>query len=219
MQIDLYNISGDKVGKIEVSDDVFGIAVNEAVVHQAYTRQMANKRQGTASTKTRGEVSRSSRKLYAQKGTGRARRGAADSPVLVGGGIAFGPHPRSYRQAMPKKMRRLAIKSVLSDKVNNGLLKIVDSFDLEQPKTRDMFKILIALGIDTTALLATTASDTNLVVASRNLTGVKTLPARLLNVTDMLSHRMLVMSRDAVTVVEELWGQKSEDKISQNMDR
>jgi large subunit ribosomal protein L4 len=214
MQLDLYNISGDKVGKVEVRDDVFGVTVNEPVVHQALTRQMANKRLGTASTKTRGEVKRSSRKLYAQKHTGRARRGAADSPVLVGGGIAFGPHPRSYHQAIPKKMRKLAIKSVLSDKVNNGLLKIVDSFNLEQPKTREMFNLLLALGIDTTALFATTVGDTNLVVATKNLTGVKTLPAKLLNVADMLSYRMLVMSRDAVMVAEELWGQKSAEKIS-----
>jgi large subunit ribosomal protein L4 len=215
MQLDLFNIRGEIVGGIEVSDEVFGIKANEAVVHQALLRQLANHRQGTADTKTRGEVHRSSRKLYAQKHTGRARRGAADSPLLVGGGITFGPHPRSYRQDMPKKMRRLAIKSALSDKAQAGLLKIVDTMEEIEPKTKDVYNVLLAMGIDTTVLIATTPDDANVVVASRNLTGVKTLPANLLNVVDVLSHKTLLMTKQAVAVIEGVWGKKSSEESAE----
>jgi large subunit ribosomal protein L4 len=212
MQLDLFNIRGEIVGGIEVSDEVFGIKANEPVVHQALLRQLANKRLGTADTQTRGDVHRSSRKLYAQKHTGRARRGAADSPLLVGGGITFGPHPRSYRQDMPKKMRRLAIKSALSDKAQAGLLKIVDTMGEIEPKTKDVYNALLAMGIDTTVLIATTPDDANVVVASRNLTGVKTLPANLLNVVDVLSHKTLLMTKQALTVIEQVWGTGSSEE-------
>ncbi len=210
MQLDLFNIRGDIVGGVEVSDDIFGVKPNEAVVHQAMLRQLANKRLGTVDTQTRGDVKRSSRKLYAQKHTGRARRGAADSPVLVGGGITFGPHPRSYRQALPKKMKKLAIKSVLSDKVQAGQLKVIDSLSDIEPKTKEMYNALLALGIDTTVLIATTPDDANAVVASKNLSGVKTLPAGLINVVDMLSYKTLLMTKQALSVIEETWGNKQE---------
>ncbi len=208
MQLDVFNTKGEKVSKIKLRDDVFAVPANEAVVHQALVAQLANNRQGTVDTQTRGEVKRSSRKLHAQKHTGRARRGAADSPLLVGGGITFGPHPRSFRQQLPKKMRRLAIKSCLSDKAGAGQLTIVDKFGVEQPRTKDVEGILIALGIGTKVLIATNKGDENLIISARNLEGVKTVPVVQLNVADLLSYKTLLMSTDSVKVIEQLWGDK-----------
>lgn len=211
MQLDIYNKKGIKSGKIDVSDDIFAIKPNEAVVHQTLVMQQANKRLGTASTKTRGEVNYSSKKLHAQKHTGRARRGAADSPMLVGGGTTFGPRPRSYRKNMPKKMRRLAIKSVLSDKLASGRLKVIDKFEFKLPRTAELQDILVALGIGSTVLIATVNGQENLILSAMNLPGVKTLPARLLNVDDMLSCRELLMTEEAVKVIEEVWSKKASD--------
>jgi len=212
VQLDVYDIKGSKVKTINLKDDVFTVPANESLVHQAMVMQRANKRLGTASTKTRAVVKRSSKKLYAQKHTGRARRGAAESPVMVGGGVAFGPHPRSYRQAMPKKMKKLAIKCVLSNKAGSGQLKIVDKFDLKQPRTRDLLDALIALGIDSTVLIATTGKDETLIKSAMNLAGVETISANLLNVLDMLSYKTLLMSEEAVKIVEETWGKKAAEK-------
>jgi large subunit ribosomal protein L4 len=209
VQLDLYNSKGEITGKVDVSDDIFAVPVNEAVVHQALVRQLANRRLGTASTKTRSYVKRSSRKLYAQKHTGRARKGSADSPVLVGGGITFGPHPRSYRQDMPKKMRRLAIKSCLSDKAGSGLIKIIDKFDLDKPDTKYVENMLVSLGIATTALIATTDKDGSIIISSRNLPGVRTVSARLINTADLLSYKTLLLSKEAVNIIEGLWGSKA----------
>lgn len=214
VQLKVYNTAGQVVGEIEVRDDVFNQPFNEAVVHQVLVAQLANRRQGTADTKTRGEVSASGRKLYPQKHTGRARRGDAGSPILVGGGVVFGPHPRSYRQDVPKKMRRLALKCVLSDKANNGRLIVVDRLELTSPKTREMANILAALKIDGSAIIATSHVDDMVVKSARNLPAIKTMPASLLNVADLLSYRYLVMPVDAVRVVEDLWGVKSAAKTA-----
>lgn len=213
MQVQVYNIKGEAVKQIDVRDDVFGVAFNEAVVHQAMVRQLANRRQGTADTKTRGEVSRSTKKVYSQKSTGRARRGDAKSPLLKGGGVAFGPHPRSYRQDMPKKMRRLALRCLLSAKLQSGDLKVVDKFAFDAPKTKDIFDMLVALGIADSALIATDEDRDMLVRSARNLAGVKTVPANLLNVTDLLSSRTLIMSTDGVRTAEQLWGQQTNSKV------
>jgi len=207
-------MKGEKASSIDISDDVFGVPFNEAVVHQALVMQLANRRQGTADTKRRGEVRGSGRKLFAQKHTGRARRGDIRSPMLKGGGVAFGPHPRSYRQAMPKKMRRLAIKCVLSAKARDGEIKILDKLELPEPRTREMLGILIALGVGTSALITSMGADANMILASGNLEGVKTIPANLLNVADLLSYRTLIMTEDAVRKVEELWGQKPVKKVA-----
>ena len=212
VQVQVYTIKGEAVSQMDVRDDVFGIAFNEAVVHQAIVRQLANNRQGTADTKTRGEVSRSTKKLYAQKHTGRARRGDAKSPLLKGGGVVFGPHPRDYRQAMPKKMRRLALRCLLSAKAKSGEMKVVDQFSFEQPKTKDIFDMLVALGIADSALIATDDNREMLVKSARNLAGVKTVPAHMLSVTDLLSYRTIILSTDGVKKIEELWGQKSKSK-------
>lgn len=206
MQVPVYNSEGKVVSQIDVDDTVFGVKPNEAVVHQALVRQRANARQGTADTKTRREVSGSSRKLYRQKHTGMARAGTRRSPLRRGGGIVFGPHPRSYRQAMPKKMRRLALRSILSARLADNELKVVDSFGLEQAKTKQMERVLQALGVVSSALLVTGSVDMNVVKSARNIDGVKTLPADMLNVVDLLSHNMLLMTVDAVRRVEAVWG-------------
>ena len=206
MEVPVYSLTREVVKHIEISDDVFGVPFNQAVVHQAMVRQRANARQGTASTKTRGEVSGSTRKLYAQKHTGHARAGSIRSPLRRGGGIIFGPKPRSYRQAMPKKMRQLALRCVLSAKAGDGELMILEQLKLDEPKTKEMVRILVALGVDSSALIATSEPEENVVKSARNLPGVKTIPASLLNVIDILSYKMLLMTEAAVRKVEQLWG-------------
>ena len=209
MQAPVYNLAGEVVTNIEISDKVFGVPFNEALVHQSVLRQQANARQGNASTKTRGNVSGSTKKLYAQKGTGSARAGSIKSPLRRGGGIVFGPHPRDYHQAMPKNMRRLALRCVLSAKLEDGELKILESLKLDEIKTKKMAAILDAMKVDATTLVVTSAADVNLVKSARNLPGIKTLPANLLNVVDIISHRTLLMEVDAVRKAEQLWGESS----------
>jgi large subunit ribosomal protein L4 len=206
VQISVYDNAGQEIDKIEVDATVFGIEPNEAVVHQALVRQRANARLGTADTKTRREVSGSSRKLYKQKHTGMARAGNKRSPLRRGGGVIFGPHPRSYRQTMPKKMRRLAIRSILSAKVSGEELKVIDTFGLEEPKTKQMAQVLQALGIESSALLVTADLDTTVFRSARNIAMVKTLPASMLNVVDLISHNTLLMTVDAVRRVESMLG-------------
>ncbi len=206
MQAPVHNLAGEVVDNIEISESVFDVPFNEAVVHQAYVRQRANARQGTASTKTRGQVAGSSRKLFRQKGTGNARAGSVKSPLRRGGGITFGPHPRSYRQAMPKKMRRLALRCALSAKLRDGEMTFVEPFEFDEPKTSRMAGILAALQVDRSALVVTGEAKTNVAKSARNLPGVMTRPASVLNVVDILSSRMLVMEVAAVRKAEELWG-------------
>lgn len=207
MDVPVYSLTGEVVKHIEISDEVFAVPFNQAVVHQATVRQQADARQGTASTKTRGEVSGSTRKLFRQKGTGHARAGSIKSPLRRGGGIIFGPKPRSYQQAMPKKMRRLALRCVLSAKASDGELRVLEQLKLDQPKTKDMVRILEALGVDSSALIATDEPENNVVKSARNLIGIKTIPANLLNVVDILSYKMLLMTEAAVRKAEQLWGQ------------
>jgi large subunit ribosomal protein L4 len=202
----VYSLNGEVVEQIELSEAIFAIPFNETVVHQAMVRQLANERQGTASTKTRGEVSGSTRKLYAQKHTGRARRGDIKSPLLRGGGVVFGPKPRSYRQSMPKKMRRLALKCLLSAKIRDGNVKLVQELDFKEPKTKDMINVLSSLGIDCSALIVTAQSVPNVTKSAANLTEVKVVPSALINVLDLLSYEMLVATVPAVRNIEEIWG-------------
>jgi large subunit ribosomal protein L4 len=209
MQAPVYNLAGEVVDNIEISDKVFGVPFNEALVHQSVLRQQANARQGNASTKTRGNVSGSTRKLYKQKGTGSARAGSIKSPLRRGGGIVFGPHPRDYHQAMPKSMRRLALRCVLSAKLEDGELKILESFKLDEIKTKNVVSILDAMQVDKTTLVVTGEGNVNLVKSARNLPGVKTLPANLLNVVDIISHNTLLIEVNAVRIAEQLWGESS----------
>ena len=204
VQVPVHNIQGEVVDQIALEDEIFGVPPNQAVVHQALVRQLANARQGTASTKTRAQVSGGGRKPFRQKGTGRARRGSASSPLLRGGGVAFGPHPRSYRQAMPRKMRSLALRCVLSAKVAQGEMVVVDELALNEPKTKEMARILAALGVGSSVLIVTAGADPNAYKSARNLERTKTLPANLINVGDLLSHRILMLTVAAVRRVEEM---------------
>jgi large subunit ribosomal protein L4 len=206
VKLPVYSLSGEVVKQIEVSDSVFAVPFNEAVVHQAVVRQRANARQGTASAKTRGEVVGSSRKLYRQKHTGLARAGRRRSPTRRGGGVTFGPRPRSYHQEMPKKMRRLALRCALSAKAKDKELTVLEKLELAHPKTREMAAILAALGVDSSALIVTGKVEEKVVKSARNLAGVKTLPASILNVVDILTYKRLLMTEAAVRRAEELWG-------------
>ena len=205
MKLPVMNAEGKELRKLNVDDSVFGIEPNGTVLHQAYVRQRNNQRAGTAQTRTRGEVVGSTRKLHRQKGTGRARAGTAGSPTRVGGGTAFGPRVRDYSQAMPKKMRRLAIRSALSGKAADGQLVVIDQLALEVPKTKEISRILRNVGIHRSALIVTSESDRKVLASTRNLHRTKVLPARYLNVGDMLNHQSLLMTEDAVRIAESLW--------------
>ncbi len=208
MRVPVYSLKGEVVDQVELGEDVFGISFNEAVVHQAMVRQLANKRQGTASTKTRGEVRGSTRKLFSQKHTGRARRGDIKSPLLRGGGVVFGPKPRSYYQSMPKKMRRLALKCVLSSKAREKDMKVIEELAFEMSRTKDVVDILSALDVNSTALIVTEHSNRNVVKAARNLANSKVLPSALINVLDLLSYKTLIITVPALRNIERIWGRE-----------
>lgn len=207
MQVSVYNLAGEVTDNIEVDDRVFGVDFNEAVVHQAVVRQQANARQGTSSTKTRGQVSGSTRKLYRQKGTGNARAGSIKSGLRRGGGIIFGPQPRDYHKAMPKKMRQLALRCSLSAKLRDEEMIVLEQLQMAEPKTREIEGLLAALGIESSVLLVTAGPEENVVKSARNIPGIKTLPANLLNVLDVLTKKRLVMTVDAVRTAEKIWGE------------
>jgi len=208
VQVPVYSLAGEVVEHIDISDQVFAVSFNQAVVHQALVRQRANARQGTADTKTRGEVAGAKGKLFRQKGTGMARAGSRRSPLRRGGGIVFGPHPRSYRQAMPRKMRQLALRCVLSAKAGDGELMVLEQLKLDEPRTKEMVNILAALGVDSSSLIVTSEPEENVVKSARNLPRIKTISANLLNVVDLLSCKMLLMTVAAVRKVEQLWGSR-----------
>jgi len=209
MQLAVYNVAGEEIKKIDVSDWIFAQPFNESVVHQAMIRQLANARQGTACTKTRGEVAGSGKKMYRQKHTGMARRGDRRSPLMRGGGKTFGPVPRDYRQAMPKKARQLALRVLLSSKVEDGELKIIDSLNFTEPKTKEMVSVLSALGVNESTLVVTDKAIENVVKSARNIPGIKTTPANLINVIDLLNYSKLLMTEAAVRKAEEVWGEKA----------
>ena len=213
MQVPVYSLTGEVVDHIEISDQVFAVPFNEGVVHQAMVRQQANARQGTASTKTRSEVAGTTGKLFRQKGTGSARAGSRRSPLRRGGGIVFGPHPRDYTQAMPKKMRQLALRCTLSAKATDQELMILEELKLEEPKTKQMVQILTALGVDSSVLVVTHEPEKNVIKSARNLKRIKTTPANLLNVLDLLSYKLLLITVNAVRRVEELWGEKLPQEV------
>lgn len=210
MQVPVYDLTGKEVRKIDINDAVFGVPFNEAVVHQTLVALLANARQGTSSTKTRGNVHGSTRKLYRQKGTGYARAGSKKSPLRRGGGITFGPHPRDYRQALPRKMRRQAIRCVLSAKAGDSELKVLDKFDFAEPRTKRLAEALAALGVESSVLIVTQEPEENVIKSARNLQKIKTLPASVLNIKDILSHKTLLMTEAAVRTAERLWGNGKE---------
>lgn len=202
MQVSVYSMAGEVVDTIDLDDSVFGIPKHEPVMHQAVVAQLANARQGTASTKTRGRVSGGGKKPYRQKGTGRARQGGTRAPHFRGGGVAFGPHPRDYHQELPKKMRRLAIRSALSWKTADGELLVLQDLGFEEPRTKAMVAVLKSLNVDGPTLVVTAEPDPNVIRSARNIPGVWTLPADYLNVVDLLRHRNLLLTVDAVRRVE-----------------
>jgi large subunit ribosomal protein L4 len=214
VEVPVYNIAGEEVKKIQISDDVFGVAFNEALVHQAMVRQRADRRQGTSDTKTRGEVAGSRKKIFQQKHTGEARAGDKRSPTRRHGGIAFGPHPRSYRKDMPKKMRQLALKCLLSTKALDKDLVVLEEFNLEGPKTKGMVKVLESLKLNSKALIVTAEVEKKVVLSARNIPGIKTMPADIMNVVDLLSYKSLLMTEAAVRKAEQLWGKKQSQEES-----
>lgn len=206
MQVPVKNINGQIVEEIELRDDVFAIEPNIPVMHQALVRQLANARQGTHSSKTRGEVSGTSTKWYRQKGTGRARHGNRKAPTFVGGGISHGPKPRSYVQQMPKKMRRLALRSALSAKMASAQLVVLDKLQFENPKTKNVVAMLKNLEVNGSAVVLLPERDENVELSIRNLADVKYLRAGLLNVRDLLGHDYVIMPKASVAMVEGFLG-------------
>ena len=211
MELSLKNMQGAIVGSIEVSDAVFDTPLNKALIHQVMVAQLANKRTGTHSTKTRAEVRGGGRKPWRQKGTGRARQGSIRSPQWRGGGVTFGPKPRDYSQATPKKMRRAAIKALLSQKVRDGEITVVEEFVLPAFKTQEVLKALAGLEIATstkTLVVNNANSQKDLWQACHNLQRVKSIPAAILNTIDLLNYDHLVLSVEAVRRIEELWAEE-----------
>ncbi|QGU00779.1 LSU ribosomal protein L4p (L1e) [Candidatus Syntrophocurvum alkaliphilum] len=204
-KVAIYDMNGAQVGDIELNDSVFGIEPNEAVLHDFIKMQLANKRVGTASTKTRAEVRGGGRKPWRQKGTGRARVGSARNPIWTGGGIVFGPKPRDYSYKLPKKVRRLAMKSALSIKVKENMIIIVDELKFDEPKTKKMIQTLESLKASNKTLLVTADNDANVYKSARNIPGVKSLKADYINVFDLLKHDTLLITKDAVNRVEEVF--------------
>ena len=204
-KVDVYNIEGKKVSDIELADSVFGIEPNENIVHSVLKNYLANQRQGTQSTKTRAEVSGGGKKPWRQKGTGRARQGSIRAPQWIKGGIALGPKPRSYRYTVNKKERRLAIKSVLSSKVLEKELTVVDKLELKEIKTKSMVKALAALKVEGKTLIVLPENDKNVVMSARNIEGVKTISANNINVFDLLKYSNLILPVDTVKKLEEVY--------------
>lgn len=209
MQVPVFDLSGHEVSQVELADDVFGIEPNIPVMHQAHVRQQANARLGTHDTLTRGEVRGGGRKPWRQKGTGRARQGSIRSPQWRGGGIVWGPHPRRYTQRMPKKMRQLAIRSVLSAKRQADQVVVVDGMAGIEPRTRTMRETLAKLPLSDarSTLILAGESRENIYRGAGNLENVKVLPAQYVNMHDVLKHERLLVTREAVDIIHNLWAQ------------
>ena len=204
-KIDVYDIEGKKVKTIELKEEVFGIEPNEAIVHSVLVNYLANQRQGTQSTKTRAEVSGGGRKPWRQKGTGRARQGSIRAPHWVGGGVALGPKPRSYNYTVNKKEKRLAIKSMLSSKVLENELVVVENLPLKEIKTKEMARILNNLKVEGKAVILLPEKDEVVQKSARNIEGVKTLQVDTINVYDLLKYNKLVVTEDTVKKLEEVY--------------
>ena len=203
--VSVYNMEGKEVGTIELNDAVFGVAVNEHLVHMAVVQQLANNRQGTQKAKTRSEVSGGGRKPWRQKGTGHARQGSTRAPQWTGGGVVFAPVPRDYSFKMNKKEKRAALKSALSDKVANGKLVVVDALTFEAPKTKEFAKVMTNLNVNDKALVVLNDNDANVVLSAKNIPTVKTGLTNTINVYDVVNAKTLVLTQDAVKTIEEVY--------------
>ena len=202
--VTVFNLEGNEVGTMELNDAVFGVEINEHLVHLAVVRQLANKRQGTQKAKTRSEVSGGGRKPWRQKGTGHARQGSIRAPQWTGGGVVFAPVPRDYEVKMNKKERRAALKSALTSKVQDNKLVVVDSLTLAEAKTKEMQKVLTNLKADK-ALVITAADDQNVAISARNIADVQTATVNTMNVYDVMKHNTVVVTKDAVASIEEVY--------------
>jgi len=205
-EVDIYNMEGEKQGIINLSEDVFGADVNIPVLSQALIRQLANRRRGTASTKTRGEVRGGGRKPWRQKGTGRARHGSIRSPLWVGGSTIFGPRPRDFSQKMPKKMRRLALKSALSSKVGENKMIALDVLSFEAPRTKAFIEMMKNLELEENALFVIAEKNRSVEKSASNIRGVKVITTDSINIHDLFKYDRLIMTRDAIEKVEEVMG-------------
>ena len=203
--IDVYNVEGKKVSTVDLKDEIFGIEPNEAIVHSVLINFLANQRQGTQSTKTRAEVRGGGRKPWRQKGTGRARQGSIRAPQWIKGGIALGPKPRSYKYRVNKKERQLAIRSLLSAKVLDNELTVVDKLEVKEPKTKVMAQALTDLKVTGKTLIILSDKNENVYLSSRNIEGVKTIQLNMINVFDLLNCSKLVLPLDTVKKLEEVY--------------
>ena len=203
--VKVYNMSGAEVGTIELSDAVFGVEINEHVMHLAVKQYLANQRQGTQSAKTRSEVRGGGRKPFRQKGTGRHRQGHSTDPSQIGGGIVFAPKPRDYRYTTPKKVRRLALKSVLSSKVAEKEIIVLDELKFEAPKTKEMIKVLANIKAGKKALIVMAEKDENVVKSAANIPGVKTMLVSTMNVYEIVNHESFIVTQEAVKKIEEVY--------------
>ena len=206
LQVLMFDSAGASQGHVKLPELIFGEEPNAPVMHQAYVRQMANARQGTSSTKNRGAVSGGGAKPYRQKGTGRARHGSIREPSMKGGGVVFGPHPRDYSQRMPKQMRRLALRSALSQKAIEGRVRVIDSFGFEEPRTKQAADLIAAIGFDDTTLVVLPAPNFVVSRSFENLTGSKIILARNLNIRDLFTHTYLLLVKDCLELLEENFG-------------
>ncbi len=204
-KVDVYNISGQKVGDLDLNDDIFAVEVNKVAMHSAVVNTLANARQGTQSTKTKSEVRGGGKKPWRQKGTGRARHGSIRSAQWVGGGIVLGPKPRSYSYTLPKKVRRLALKSALTSKVIENNIIVLDDIKLEAIKTKEMVNILNNLKVDSSALIVLPDVDKNVVLSARNIESVKTTTTNSINTYDILKYNKFIVTKDAVSKIEEVY--------------
>jgi len=204
-KVNVYNMLGEQVGEIELSEDIFGIEVNQHVVYEVVKNQLANKRQGTQSAKTRAEVRGGGRKPWKQKGTGRARAGSLNSPIFTGGGVAFAPKPRDYSYKVPKKVRRLALKSALTSKVQNNEIIVIDEINFESPKTKDMVNFLTKINADKKALIVMGEKNSNVIRSASNIPNVGTALVNTINVYDILKYNSFIITKDAVKKVEEVY--------------
>jgi large subunit ribosomal protein L4 len=206
MKLKVFDTSGKELRQIDVADDVFGIEPNRSVLHQAYVAQMANRRAGTAHTKSRGEVAGSTMKIRRQKGLGRSRQGSIRAPHHVGGGVAHGPRTHSFAKDLPKQMRRLALRSALSSHAAGDTLLVVEGLVPEEARTKTMKATLAALSVERTAVVVSGEHEPNLILAARNIEKVKALPAAYLNVVDLINAHSVIVTEDAIRKIESLWG-------------
>lgn len=204
-KVTMLNMAGAEVGAIELNDGIFGIEPNENAVHAVIVNYLANQRQGTQSTKTRGEVRGGGRKPFRQKGTGRHRQGSTTDPSQVGGGIAFGPKPRSYRYSVPKKLKRLALKSALSAKVLDNEIIVLDELRFDAPKTKEMVKVLENIKAGKKALIVTAEKDENVVKSAANIPGVRTALVGTMNVYEIVNHTSFIVTKEAIEKIEEVY--------------